>query len=205
MLSQYKIIIDDLLKYLIEGIHEGAPADGFDGIAFDSTAITNIKYQFIRRYEQAESINDPNTLPVLVVTQPDMYLNGKILYRGQFVDLRTVLIKEKTSNDELIGKIKFFVIPHLTGIQGSNLGSINYDLKVDFVADFDTYGFMSKEIDSILKRHYFKKFKGDYYYINGPDNYSNLFFIPTNSRVLNQASLLNRIAQSYRIRFCSLV
>jgi hypothetical protein len=205
MLAQYKIIIDDLLKYLIDGIHEGSPATGFDGIAFDSTAITNIKYQFIRKYEQAELITNPNILPVLVITQPDMYLNGKILYRGQFVDLRTVLIKEKTSNDDLIGKIKFFVIPQLVGIQGSNLGSINYDLKVDYMTDFDTYGFMSKEIDSILKRHYFKRFKGDYYWIHGPYNNSNLFFVPTVARVLNQSSLLNRIAQSYKIRFCSLI
>ena len=203
MIAIYKSIIDDLLNYLIEGNHEGGTALNFNGTSFDSTTINNLKYQFIRKYEQVDSITDKNIIPVLIITQPDQYLKGRILYKGNFIDLKSILINENDSTGLPIKKINFYIIPQLVGVNGNNLGSIVYDLKIDYMADFDTYGFMSKEIDSIVKQHYFKKHRGDYYNIITPT--SNLFYVPTNERFLNQGSLLNRIAQTFNIRFCSLV
>lgn len=204
MIAIYKSIIDDLLNYLVDGLHEGGTALNFDGTAFDSTAINNLQYQFIRKYEQVNTITDKNIIPVLIITQPDQYLKGRVLYKGNYVDLKSILINERdTSTGELIKKINFYIIPHMVAVNGNNLGSIVYDLKIDYMGDFDTYGFMSKEIDGIVKQHYFKKHRGDYYNIATPT--SSLFFVPTNERFLNQGSLLNRIAQTFNIRFCSLV
>ena len=203
MIAIYKSIIDDLLNYLINGEHEGDVALGFNGTTFDSTTINNLKYQFIRKYEQVESITDSNIIPVLVITQPDQYLKGRVLYKGNFVDLKSILIRDVDSTGTPIKKINFYIIPQLAGVNGNNLGSIVYDLKIDYLTDFDTYGFMSKEIDSIVKLHYFKKHRGDYYNIATPT--TSLFFVPVNERFLNQGSLLNRIAQTFNVRFCSLV
>jgi hypothetical protein len=113
-------------------------------------------------------------------------------------------MKETDSTGVPIKKINFYVIPHIINIEGSSLGTITYDLKVDYVSGIDIYGFMSKEIDSILNRHYFKKHRGDWFNMNSPMG-SGLFFVPKQKRFINQASLLNRIAQTYSVRFCSLV
>lgn len=203
MIAIYKSIIDDLLNYLITGIHEDGTAVSFNGVGFDSTAINNLKYQFIRKYEQVNSITDKNTIPILIITQPDQYLKGRVLYKGNYVDLKSILIQDKDSTGEPIKKINFYIVPQLMGVNGNNLGSIIYDLKIDYLGDFDVFGFMSKEIDGIVKQHYFKKHRGDYYNITTPT--TSLFFVPTNERFLNQGSLLNRIAQTFNVRFCSLV
>jgi len=204
MLTQYKYIMDDLFDYLIDGKHLDDTAPGFNGVSFDSTAIKNIKYQFIRKYDQVNSITDSNIIPVLVVAQPDQYLLGKIFYRGKFNDLRTILITEKDIDDRAIKKINFFIIPQLMGLTGHNMGSINFDLKIDWVSEYDTYGFMSKEIDGILKKHYFRPNCGEFHIID-THTYGNLYFVPTQSRYINQQSVLNRIAQTFNIRFCSIV
>lgn len=163
MISEYKVIIDDLLDYTVNGIHLGQTALGFDGVSYDSTVINTMKYQFIRKYEQVNTITDSKIIPVLIVTQPEQYLKGRILYNAKFVDLRTLLIKEEDGAGVKIKKINFFVIPQLAGLIGGNLGRITYDLKIDYVTEVDTYGFMSKEIDSILKRHYFRPSYGQYH------------------------------------------
>lgn len=198
MFAEYKTIIDDLLQYTIHGIHDGTTALLFNGVSFDSTVLNGIKYQFISKYEDVEIITDNTIIPVLVIKQPEQYLQGRLLYKEQFVDLRTMVVKENKP------KINFFVIPHLTGMQGHNLGDINFDLKIDYITDFDTYGFMSKEIDSILKLHYFKRHRGDYYNIQSPHT-GQLQFVPTSQRFTNQQSIINRVAQSFNIKFCAIV
>ena len=206
MLAEYKTIMDDLLDYTVKGIHEGLTAPGFNGISFDSTAITNMKYQFIKKYESVDSITDKNIIPVLVISHPEQYLKGKILYKGQFIDLKSILIKDQTatSTGPFIKKINFYIVPQLLGITGHNLGSLQYDLKVDYVTDYDIYGFISKEINSILEHHYFKPNCGEFFNLTSPTK-GNLFFVPTQGRFINQDSILNRIAQSFDIKFCSIV
>lgn len=202
MISEYTTIIADLKKYLIKGIHLDTTAISFNGDSFDSTVINGLKYKFILKYEDAANITERNIIPVLLITTPDQYFKGKILYKGQFVDITTLLIKQQNTT-EVIPKINFFVIPHIIQIDKGNFGSIFFDLKIDYVTDFDTYGIMSKEIDSLLKLHYFRTCPGEHHYITS--QHTNLYFLPKSERVLNQDSLLNRLSQLFDIRFCKLV
>lgn len=118
--------------------------------------------------------------------------------------MRTLLVKGEDGDGRPIKKINFFVIPQLLSVSGSTLGRIGYDLKLDYISDFDPYGFMSKEISDILMYHYYRSNCGEYHYLPSPVK-GNLFFVPTNQRFINQQSLLNRIAQSFDIRFCAVV
>jgi hypothetical protein len=74
-----------------------------------------------------------------------------------------MLVKTENTTGVELPKIKFFIIPHILKINKGNLGSIFFDLKIDYVVDYDTYGFMSKEIDSIIKLHYYRPFPGQYH------------------------------------------
>jgi len=49
MLAEHKLVIDDLLNYLVDGIHLDTTGDNFNGVSYNSVHINNIKYQFIRR------------------------------------------------------------------------------------------------------------------------------------------------------------
>lgn len=203
MLVQYKYIMDDLFDFLIDGIHEGQPVDGFSN-GFDSTALNNIKYQFIRKYEHVNNITDSTIIPVLVITQPDQQFKGKVFYKGKFNDLRSILIKEEDILGQPIKKINFYIVPRLNILNGHSFGHFIFDLLIDYVADYDSFGFMSKEISSILNRHYYGKECGQFHSIETLDN-GKLWFVPTQQRVLNQESVLNRIAQTFQIKWCRLV
>lgn len=154
-------------------------------------------------YDEVTNITDSNTIPVLLVTYPEQYLNGRLLYKNQFVDMRSLLVKDANSTGVTIPKINFYIIPHILEVEKGNMGSILYDVKIDYVTDFDTYGFMSKEIDSILKLHYYRKFPGEFHSVKS--THTNLYFIPEKERFLNQESIINRIAQLFNIRFCKLI
>lgn len=203
MIEEYKVIVNDLKNYLINGIQEDSTAISQNGTSFDSTVINNIKYQFIINIEDVSNISDPSIIPVLLVTYPDQYLNGRLLFNNQFIDMRTMLVKTENTTGIELPKINFFIIPHIFKINEGNFGSIFFDLKLDYVTDFDTYGFMSKEIDSILKNHYYRPCCGKYHSVKS--SHTELFFIPETQRILNQESIINRISQIFNIRFCKLV
>ena len=168
MISQYKNTVLDLQRYLIDGQHLGNTVSIYNNGMFDSTVMVGAKYKFLTKYEDAANITDKNIIPVLLITYPDQYLQGRILYNNQFVDIKTLLIKEENTTGAIIPKINFFIIPHFVQINEGNLGDIWYDLKIDYVTDYDTYGFMSKEIDSILKLHYYRKYPGEYHSVKTP-------------------------------------
>lgn len=203
MLYEYQAIISDLKEYLIDGIHDGTVSSIFNGESFDSSIINDVKYKFILKYEDAETITDSTVIPVLLVLHQDQYFNGRVFYKGQLVDLKTLIVKQKSIPDTIIPKVKFFVIPHIYQIDKGNFGSILYDVKIDYMTSYDAQGLISKEIDYIIKQHYFKQCPGQVYSIISP--HTKLHFIPTTQRILNQESILNRISQVFNIRFCNLV
>ncbi len=203
MLQIYKAVISDLIEYLINGIHMSniAPAYNTTTHAFNSTNVAHQQFKFIRKYEDVNSMTDSTIVPVLLVTQPDQFHAGKILYSGKFVDLKSILI-----NEDPIKKIQFYVVPTVTGIVGgSTLGDVEFDLRVYYVCDYDIYGFMSKDIDNILMNHYYKPTHGDYYGVHTP--ITQLWFKPTSQElpVPNSDSILNRIVQKYQIKYCKLI
>jgi hypothetical protein len=203
MLQIYKAVISDLIEYLINGVHMSNIATNYSTISqsFGSTNITNQRFKFIRKYEDVNTINDSTTVPVLLVTQPDMFHKGQILFNNKFIDLKSILISDSPTR-----KIQFYVVPTVTGIVGgSTLGDVEFDLRVYYVCDYDIYGFMSKEIDNILMNHYYKPTHGDYYGVNTP--ITQLWFKPTNQElpVPNNDSILNRIVQKHQIKYCKLI
>jgi len=102
MINEYKIILEDLKTFLIEGLNEGIIDYLYNGYSFDSTEITNLKYKFITKYEESSDMTDSNIIPILLITQPEQYFKGRILYNKQLIDLKTVLIKNQN-----IPKINF--------------------------------------------------------------------------------------------------
>lgn len=124
MISQYKNTVLDLQRYLIDGQHLGNTVSIYNNGMFDSTVMVGVKYKFLTKYEDAANITDKNIIPVLLITYPDQYLQGRILYNNQFVDIKTLLIKEENTTGVIIPKINFFIIPHFIQINEGNLGDI---------------------------------------------------------------------------------
>jgi hypothetical protein len=61
--------------------------------------------------EDTESV-DSTTIPVLIITIPDKYQEGKILYKGTFIDLKTLLL-----TNTIAKPVNFFVVPKVLGLQ----------------------------------------------------------------------------------------
>ncbi len=148
-----KEITANLLNYLIDGVLDGVVSPHFDGTTFPAITIVGRRFQFIRKYEDVELITDPAIIPVLVITAPDQYYKGKVIYKGTFTDLKSILINSEPEGD-LPQKINFYVIPKCDSITGNIMGSLTYSLDIDYVADFDVYGFIADEVSSIVKRMY---------------------------------------------------
>lgn len=120
-----KEIIKNLLDYLVDGKVDGTVADQFNSISFPSSYINNKSFKFIRKYEEIESINDDNIIPILIVTIPDKYKKGQVLYKGKFIDLKTLLV-----SDEYTKRCNFFIVPRTDLLNGNRLGTLNYIVDV---------------------------------------------------------------------------
>jgi len=195
-MNYQKEITSNLIDYLIDGKIDSTIVDWFDGIAFPASAINNKRFQFIKKYEQVESIDDDSIIPVLLVTTPQMYFTGKILYKDKYQDLKTMLVTDKRTTIP----INYYVIPNIQSINGNHLGTLNYNLTIDAIANKDPYGFISDEINQIVKLLYYKKRSGDYYSFS-VDN-KPFFFVPNLINIIDNGAIMKRIQQSYSIRSC---
>ena len=195
-MNYQKEITSNLIDYLINGKIDSTVVDWFDGIAFPAMAINNKRFQFIRKYEQVETINDDTIIPVLLVTAPQMYFTGKILYKDRYQDLKTMLVSDKRTTKA----IHYYVIPYANTINGNHLGSIIYNVNIDAMANIDIYGFISDEINQIIKLLYYKQKCGNYYSFSVDSK--PFFFVPNSITNIDTGAILKRTLQTYSIRSC---
>ncbi len=184
------------MDYLMDGLMDSTIVDQFDGIAFPAASINGKRFQFIRKYEHAESINDDSIIPVLLVTTPQMYYQGRILYKGKYQDLKSFLVTNKRSHK----RVKFFVTPDVNQIQGNYLGTLTYKVNIDSLAIHDPYGFIADEINQIVKLLYYKKQSGHYYSFTIDDK--PFFFVPQTITTIDHGAILRRLLHTYSIRSC---
>lgn len=199
-MNYLKEITKDLLDYLIEGLMDGTEVDQFMNGTFPSTYILGKSYKFYRKFEDTIGITDATVIPVLVVTIPDKYKEGKLLTRGTFIDLKTLLLNENPSNPH---PVNFFVVPQITGLNGNHLGTMNYVVDVDYNSDFDFYGYIGDEISQIIKMLYYRKRSGDFYNLALSDA-RKIFFVPEGiDEIKNGGAILGRIKHRFNLRGCN--
>ena len=167
MLYEYKTLVDDLIDYTVRGNHEGGTAQNFDTTdsTFISQHLNNVKFKFFRRYEQITNLPD-NITPILLVTATEQFLKGRVLYKGKFRDIRSILLTDSPDPNPNVPKANFFVVPILKGTGEQALGNMSYEVRIYYNVDYDVYGFLSKEIDQILTNHYYKSCRGDHFHLN---------------------------------------
>jgi hypothetical protein len=153
-----KELTKNLMDYLLDGKMDGTQVDWFYDNAFPSTYILGKSYRFYRKFEDTEHISDSTTIPVLIVTIPDKYKEGKVMHNGTFIDLKTLLLSDTVANP-----VNFFVVPQITNLEGNHLGTLKYVVDVDYNSDFDMYGYIGDEISQIIKLLYYRKRAGDFY------------------------------------------
>lgn len=195
-MNYQKEIIGNLIEYLVDGDSDSTSVDWYDGVAFPAASINGKRFQFIRKYEDVETITDNSIIPVLLVTTPEMYMNGRILYKGKYQDLKTFLITDKRSSS----KIRFFVVPQVKTIQGNFLGTLTYNISIDYISQYDPYGFIADEINQIIKLLYYKKRSGNYYHFDVEGK--QFFFVPNTITPIDSGAILNRIYHTYSVRAC---
>lgn len=191
-----KEVIKNLIDYLIDGKLDSTVVEQFDGVKFPSVYIANKSFQFIRKYDQIDSITDPNIIPVHLVTLTDKYKKGNILYKNSFIDLKTLLI-----SDEYQKKCNFYVVPRVDLLNGNRAGTLKYTVDVDYNSDFDIYGYIAAEISELLKLLYYRKVSGDFHYMTLPDD-RKIFFVPESINKIANGAILGRIKHSFNIRGC---
>jgi hypothetical protein len=146
-----KEITKNLMDYLIDGKLNGVVVDWYDTTngTFPSITLANQSFKFIRKIEQADSITDPNILPVLLVTIPDKYKEGTIMKNNTFIDLKQQLVSPSLNN-----KTHFFVVPYIGNLIGNYAGKLQLIIDLDYDSDFDVYGYIADEISSLIKLMY---------------------------------------------------
>lgn len=192
-------IIKDLITYLTDGKIDNTIVDWYDGSGFPANAINNKSFQFITKYEDAKDITDPNIIPVLLVTLPEKYWEGEVLYKGNLTALKDLLV---TSIVEEEDRVNFFVVPQISLLTGNHLGSVTYDILVDYNSDYDVYGAVADEVSQIIKLMYYKKRSGDYYNMKTTDGRP-LFFMPTSIEAIRNDAILGRIKHKYIVKGCN--
>lgn len=131
-----------------------------------------------------------------MVTTPQMYYNGRILYKGKYQDLKSFLVTNKRSSKV----VKYFVVPDANSIQGNYLGTLTYKVNIDSFGVHDPYGFIADEINQIVKLLYWSKHCGHYYSFN-VDGHP-LHFVPQSITPIDTGAILRRLLHTYSIRSC---
>lgn len=205
MFNQEKDITSDILNYLIHGQHEGSTYDG-NLPSYNpsdktwSSEWSNVKYRFIKKYEDVNAISS-NVIPVLVVTSPIQYhSHGKVLFKGQWKDLRSILTNQAVNQGQF-RIINYYVVPQVLGFFKASLGSVKYEVKIDFNADEDKFGFFSKEISQIVANHYYKENCNEYFKLFTND--MDLYVVPQSIQPSPPSkSILCRTTHLYDLKYC---
>lgn len=196
-MNYLKEVTKDLIYYLVDGQMHGETVDWFVGDVYPSDYINNTSFKFITKWEDAESLSD-DIIPVLIVTLPDKWKDGEVMKDGQLTDIKSLLVTE--NNDDKIG---FFVVVHEGMTTGNIKGNMQVFINIDYDTDKDMYGFIAKEISTLIKMMYWKPRSGDYHWLEN-DNTKKLFFVPSSIEyIADRSSILGRIKHTIDIKACN--
>ena len=208
MLEKTRVIMNDLIDYLTlgyNGIYSTPINQDSTSRCFHSEVLNNVSYKFLKQYDEVDSLTDDGThhcVPVLIVQNVDLYKkNKKVLYSNHFIDLATLFYTSDLPSGYPTKRIHFYVVPNIASTSRNVLGTINYDIYIDYDNEYDVYGIMSKEISQILMKHYYRERNLPYYNIITNDY--QMYFVPNRIQILNDSNTkFHRIQHYYNIRVC---
>lgn len=194
----YKSIVNNLNKYLLNGEINNNTVPQYINGKFPCNKINNKSFQFIKKQEDIDVVNLNTTIPVLIITTPDIYMEGKVIYQDKFVDLKTMILTELRTAK----KINFFIIPQIINVIGSYINDITYYVNIDYVKEYDPYNFIADELNQLIRKLYFKETCGDYYYYE--EEYRKFQFVPKTTLNINTpGAIISRIRQDFIIKSCN--
>ena len=163
-------------------------------------------YKFVNHYDDVDSLPNDGThtcIPVLIVQNVDLYKKSKkVLYHNRFIDLATLFRTSDLPDGYPAERIYFYVVPFISSTSQNVVGTIYYDVIIDYNTEYDVYSIMSKEISQIVMNHYYRRRNTPHYNIK-QDGYE-MYFVPNNMKILdNTNTLFHRIWQYYNVRVCS--
>ena len=174
-----------------------------------------VYYKIYSAYEEYENeylntnfyILNPNVIPVLIISTPEIYFKGLIPYKGQLLSLRHIL--DKVDSTSSLPKINLFIIPTVEMHEGQFMGSGLLSIYVDYNTYYDIYGLQGKDLAEVINYKYYQRTKGEFFYLDGTETLTNrnyrIFFIPKNVDIIYDKTILNRVKYTYTIRFTSAV
>jgi len=196
-MNYLKEITKDLYQYLKNGEMLGETVSWFDSSVFPSDYLNGMSFKFVTKWEDINSLPS-NIIPVLFILRPDDYHRGDVMVNDTLTSLKTLLV-----TDDSVKKFSYFVTLSEGNTTGnSSQGMMEILIDVDYDTDVDTYGYISREISTILKMLYYKARAGDYHYLDRSGK--KLFFVPNViERYSNRDSILGRIRHRINVRSCN--
>ena len=216
MIDVYEVFFKHILNMSVFGID--APPNIFDpslnvqkSIYFDGT----IYYKIYASFEDYENDynsgfynTNPNVIPALIISTPELYFKGLIPYKGGLLSIRNIL--DSADSTSTLPKINLFIIPLVETTGNQFLGSGKLSIYVDYNTYYDIYGLFGKDLAEVINYRYYQNKLGEYFYLDGQDNvitnrFYRIFFIPKTVDVVYDRTVLNRVKYIYTIRYTSVV
>lgn len=121
---------------------------------YKSPFIDNTYYKFYSSYDNyfddysnfQELFDSSNIIPILIISYPEIYKTGNILFRNKSVSIREVLSGEANE----IPNINMFVFLDIEYLRGQFFGYGEFNINVDTNVDWDIYGLYSKDVLSLV-------------------------------------------------------
>lgn len=195
-MNYLKEITRDLIDYLVNGQMLGETVDWFDNGVFPSDFINDRSFQFVTRWEDADTLPE-NIIPILIVTLPDKWKDGEVMVNGKLTDIKTLLVSEEER------RLGFFLVVHEGMTTGNIKGNMQVTIDIDYDTDVDIYGYIAREISTLIKMLYWKARSGDFHWLED-DQQKKLFFVPSSiAYIADRNSILGRITHRIDIKSCN--